>query len=200
MGEIVNKQRLANILGKSERWLTELQKEGMPVQENGKRGQSNRYDTAVVIAWMLARELEATTGKLSLHAQETRVAKHRADKLEHEVNLLKGNVVLADTVESTWKNLVIRMRTKLLAVPSRVAALCEGRTKIEIKQNIEEVIREALNELADTGDDGGADSSNAADSNEHPARAETTAENEPDRVGRQKKIPKRRSKRRTRKV
>lgn len=51
----VNKARLSEILGYSQRSLTTWQKLGMPVVGKGVRGSSHRYNTAEVIAWMIRR-------------------------------------------------------------------------------------------------------------------------------------------------
>ncbi len=58
MGKQVNKRGLSEILGVSERTLTEWQKEGMPIMASAElRGQENQYDTEAVVKWYVQREL-----------------------------------------------------------------------------------------------------------------------------------------------
>ena len=48
----LNKRDLARKLGCSERALTTWQQQGLPILESGRRGQSNTYDLAAVVAWI----------------------------------------------------------------------------------------------------------------------------------------------------
>ena len=55
---IVNKKKLAEALEKSERTITEWQKEGLPVKTSGSRGNENEYDLLDVIEWFFDREAD----------------------------------------------------------------------------------------------------------------------------------------------
>ena len=53
---LVNKRQLSEILGVSERSLTDWQKEGLPVASYAdNRGQANEYESSEVIRWMVQR-------------------------------------------------------------------------------------------------------------------------------------------------
>lgn len=59
----VNKKELSSIFGVSERTLTQWQKQGLPVEKQGGRGQSNTYETVDVIKWYNARETSPKPSK-----------------------------------------------------------------------------------------------------------------------------------------
>jgi len=90
----VNKAQLADVLGVSEKTLTEWQKEDPPLpmlNQAGRRGQSNEYETRPVIEWLVQRRMRsagAETPKdhlLRLQAEE--VGLRIAEKRGHLVNL-----------------------------------------------------------------------------------------------------------------
>lgn len=64
MGKKVQKKELAEILGVTEKTLTTWQKNGMPIEVVGGRGQRNTYDTEEVIDWVVTqRMIKAGVGK-----------------------------------------------------------------------------------------------------------------------------------------
>ena len=146
MGEIVNKQRLQAILGKDHKTILKWQKEGMPVQREGERGQSNDYDTGKVIDWLVKRASETAT---ALEIARVRHTNAQAEKTELEVEVLKGNLIPLETMKIEWGDVVGAFRAKMLAMPSnlghRLAALREPR---KIEKALKESIYEALAELA----------------------------------------------------
>lgn len=79
MGLIVNKKELAEIIGVTERSLTEWQKhDSFPIEVLGNRGQSNRYDTVKVIQFMIDRAL---AGK-SKETNRERIERIQANRME----------------------------------------------------------------------------------------------------------------------
>lgn len=78
-GTIVNKKQLADIIGYSERSITEFQKDpNFPIKLKAGRGSSNQYNTSDVIKWFVQREL---SGDKQESAQE-RLTRVRADREE----------------------------------------------------------------------------------------------------------------------
>ena len=57
MGKKVQKKELADILGVTEKTLTTWQKNGMPIEVQGGRGQRNTYDTESVIEWVCTQRM-----------------------------------------------------------------------------------------------------------------------------------------------
>lgn len=146
MGEIVNKKMLAKILGKTERTLTEWQKEGMPIKKNGARGQSNTYDTEQVIEWLLKRASDTDS---EMERARTRLTSAQADKTELEVEQLRGNLISLDNMKSLWGNVLGAFRARILSIPSRLTPqIATIRDPKKIDKLIKDALHDALNELS----------------------------------------------------
>jgi phage terminase Nu1 subunit (DNA packaging protein) len=79
----------------------------------------------------------------------SRLTKARADMAEVQASLLKGSVHEASAVESVWSDMIGNARTKLLAIPSKLAPRVHGQESLAaIKTELESAVTEALNELA----------------------------------------------------
>ncbi len=117
MGQIVNKQQLAIILGKSERTLTAWQKElGFPIKVDASRGSSNQYDTADVIEWMIQRAV----GGQEKESTQDRLNRVRADR--EELGLAKdiGLLIPADEAEEALHQVAIAIRANFVAGNSKL--------------------------------------------------------------------------------
>jgi phage terminase Nu1 subunit (DNA packaging protein) len=85
---IVNKTQLAQIIGRSEEWLTQAQKQSdFPVLQKGRGRAGSRYETADVIDWMNRKNIDNLLGDAG--AIDIEEAKRR--KLAAEAALLKPN-------------------------------------------------------------------------------------------------------------
>jgi len=109
-----------------------------------------------------------------------RLYKAKAENAEIEVGLIKGNVHESRAVEKVWDDMISNARSKLLAMPTKLAPKLEGVTDIaELKEIIESEIYQALQELSDY------------DQNRittefvqiHQQEVETTTETEGERMG-----------------
>lgn len=79
---LVNKRQLSEILGVSERSLTDWQKEGLPVASYAdNRGQANEYESSEVIRWMVQREIE----RLNKEKPRDRLDRLKADAIELDI-------------------------------------------------------------------------------------------------------------------
>ncbi|MAR56943.1 MAG: hypothetical protein CMM93_07145 [Rickettsiales bacterium] len=146
MGEIVNKKSLAKILGRTERTLTEWQKEGMPIKKNGARGQSNTYDTEHVIDWMIKRASDTDS---EMERARIRLTSAQADKTELEVEELRGNLITLDNMKGLWANVLATFRSRILSIPNRLTPqLAAVRDPKKIDVLLKDALYEALNELA----------------------------------------------------
>ena len=116
---ILNKVQLAEILGFSERTLTEWQEEGMPIDRTGVRGQENAYDTAAVVAWMLdraARKARADNPKDELYRSQKKLIDLNIAEKEHKL-------VDPTEVEAEYGRMVFAARTRLLQIVHRAGEL-----------------------------------------------------------------------------
>lgn len=85
-----------------------------------------------------------------LHRARTRLTEAKAETAEIDAALARGDVIAADIVEALWTDSLVKMKAKVLAMPTRLAPQLEGQsdTKV-IHQLLKEACHEALAEVAD---------------------------------------------------
>ena len=84
--------------------------------------------------------------------EKTRLTKAQADKTELEVATLRGELIPAGEVESTWCDITSTIRTRLLSLPSRATTLMLAADSMqEAEAILKSLIREVLTELAADG-------------------------------------------------
>lgn len=143
---IVNKKQLSEILGVSERTLTDWQDQRMPVEYRGGRGSSNQYDTARVIEWMIQRALAG-------EKQET--ARERRDRLEADMLELKlareaGLLVSTTEIEPIWQNAILAARTELMGWAYRLKGEIDDAHGVQVNlQFLVDAVDQALTKLAE---------------------------------------------------
>lgn len=97
------------------------------------------------------REIAAgrmTTDGLSLQDERARLAKEQADAKEMENAIARGELVYISEIVKEFESQLVKARTKLLAVPTKVAAEANAAATVKEVQNIvESAIIEALSEL-----------------------------------------------------
>lgn len=83
---------------------------------------------------------------------QDRLDEARIKKLELDLALKKGSLVLAKDVEGLWIEAMVTFRNKLLALPQTMASdLSEAEGPEDIQIMLDREIRQALTELSDTG-------------------------------------------------
>jgi phage terminase Nu1 subunit (DNA packaging protein) len=104
-GKIVNKSELAEILGISERTLTSYQKNGLPIEIEGGRGNSHQYDTKEVIDWFIDWRLKKLGGpntdngeKYNFEEERARLTFHQANREALKEEEEKGSLIPAEHV------------------------------------------------------------------------------------------------------
>lgn len=106
----VNKKALAEIVGISERTLTEYQKDPtFPIDEDNGRGRQNVYETVDVIDWLVQR----ATGKKAETSKE-RLERIKGDREELALAKDLEELVIADQVEGSLSDIVIAIRSDTL--------------------------------------------------------------------------------------
>lgn len=89
-------------------------------------------------------------GDLDLGAERARLAKEQADAKEMENAIERGELVYIDDVAKQFESGLVKVRTKLLAIPTKVAPEVHACATIkEVQAIIEANIIEALSELAE---------------------------------------------------
>ncbi len=141
---------IARLLDLSERRVQQLSREG--VIPKAERGQ---YDLVGAVRGYVAylRELavKAQAGAPDFGAERARLIKAKADLAEMEADGRRGELLPAEAVEAAWTAVLVRLRSRLLVLPDRLAPLCHEETTIAgVRDQIRSAVREALDELAAT--------------------------------------------------
>lgn len=144
--ETVSVQELAELLGLSPRRVQQLVADGViPKAAHGS------YDLGRSIRAYL-KHLKGD-GLASVPkdytAERTRLVKAQADKAEMEVALQRGDLWNKDDVAAIWSDEILRCRSRLLVIPSKVAPVLAA---ISIPAEVQDVLKceiyQALSELA----------------------------------------------------
>ncbi|MDO8421552.1 MAG: terminase small subunit [Parvibaculum sp.] len=158
-GQIVNRQELLHILGCSAPTIADYELRGLPVEKKGGKGVANEYNTARVIEWLVSHKAGTLPGggKARNHEDEkARKTTAEADLKEIELAEARAEVVPIGHSVKEFAKRVAATRSKMLALPTKLAPVLVVMTDIEESRAvIEDMIREALDELA--RDDGGED-------------------------------------------
>ena len=112
MGKKVNQTELAEIVGVSDVTLWAWQKEGMPVDVRNTRGQSNVYDTADVMQWMVDRAVK----KVRDESPRDALARAQTELVQIQIAEKNGLLVQVAEIEPAYKRMVTRSRQRLLQI------------------------------------------------------------------------------------
>ena len=92
---------------------------------------------------------ESKGGKADLIEERIRLTRFQADRKELELKVAQGELIHVDTAMKLWGQVVQSVRSKLLAIPTKMAPLLLGcRGLSELKDAIEKQIFEVMEELA----------------------------------------------------
>ncbi len=100
------------------------------------------------------REVAAgrSTNSADYTVERTRLTKAQADEKEIQVKQLQGDLIPATMVLEEWTKMLSSIRSKLLALPNRMAVLMPGiSTYREAEQILKKYIYETLTELSGDG-------------------------------------------------
>lgn len=80
--------------------------------------------------------------------EKARLTHHQANAAAQEDQRKRGELIPAYQVEQAWSDMVASARTRLLALPSRVASACSGKNAEDIEVLARDIITEALLQLS----------------------------------------------------
>ena len=84
-----------------------------------------------------------------LEAARTRLTTAQAELAELELAEQRGEMHRATAVMRVWADNVINAKTRLLAIPTKIAPELVGKNSQEIQKKLKDAISEVLQELAD---------------------------------------------------
>jgi len=185
----VTSKQLSDILDLSVRRIQQLAKSGtLPEQEA-----RNRYrliDSIQGYIKYLRGQVVHGDAPQDLREAKLRQEKARAEILELEALQKNGELQHQDDIEKVWTSIAVLIKTKLLALSSRVSADVYGATSlVQVRTRIDEEVDLILNELVNTQVELDATSTDRVSSDNSTRDAKefkTTTENDGKRVGRSK--------------
>ncbi|PZU85023.1 MAG: DNA packaging protein [Shinella sp.] len=124
----VSKSGFAKVIGVTAGRVSQMIAKGLPVETDGKidvaRGRlwiSENVDVGKSIAQgQSAFAFSEDKHRHTLTAEKTRLAKEQADAVELRNAVLRRDLVKASEVEREWSGILRKVRSGILAVPSRV--------------------------------------------------------------------------------
>jgi phage terminase Nu1 subunit (DNA packaging protein) len=121
------------------------------LQKSGKRGGIDIDENRVrYIRYLrsLGKGKSAASG--DLNEERTRLTKLQADKAQLELQEKEADLISTDIIKSIWTDYVSNVRSKLLALPSKLGHLTQAaETYAEAESLIKEAIYECLEELSE---------------------------------------------------
>jgi phage terminase Nu1 subunit (DNA packaging protein) len=119
--------------------------------KSGKRGGLDLNENRVrYIRYLRSLARGKTTGNGDLNEERTRLTKAQADRAELELQEKEGELISTDLIKTIWSDYVANVRSKLLALPSKLGHLTQAsESYAEAEAVIKEAIYECLEELSD---------------------------------------------------
>lgn len=141
---------IAKLLDLSERRVQQLGREG--VIPKATRGQYDLVGSVRgYVRYLRDQAAKAQAGAPDYAAERARFIRARADLAEMEAEEKRGSVIAAEEVEAAWIAVLAALRTRLLALPDRLAPQLHAEdSPAGVRDVMRGALREALQELAET--------------------------------------------------
>ena len=183
---------ISRLLDLSERRVQQLSREG--VIPKAERGQYDLIGSVRgYVRYLRDQALKAQAGAPDYAAERARFIRARADLAEMEAEEKRRSLIAAEQIEAAWIAVLALLRTRLLALPDRLAPQAfEQSTVGDTRNLIRAAIREVLDDLAQPDIELEADidlagvSDPEADGGESTGSSEAAAGPDDQRLGRPK--------------
>ena len=119
--------------------------------KSGKSGGQDLDDCRVrYIRYLRSLSKGKNTNSGDLNEERTRLTKAQADRAELELQEKEADLISTDTIKTIWSDYVANVRSKLLALPSKLGHLTQAaETYAEAEAIIKETVYECLEELSE---------------------------------------------------
>ena len=119
--------------------------------KTGKSGGQDKDDCRVrYIRYLRVLARGKNTNSGDLNEERTRLTKAQADRAELELQEKEADLISSDTIKTVWSDYVSNVRSKLLALPSKLGHLTQAaETYAEAEAIIKEAVYECLEELSE---------------------------------------------------
>ncbi|WP_319825849.1 terminase small subunit, Nu1 [Thalassovita sp.] len=140
---------IAKLLDLSERRVQQLSREG--VIPKATRGQYDLIGSVRgYVRYLREQAVRTQAGAPDYAVERARLIRARADLSEMEAEARRGALIAADDIEAAWIAVLALLRTRLLALPDRLAPVVHAQEgPAGVREVIREAIREALEEMAE---------------------------------------------------
>ena len=140
---------IAKLLDLSERRVQQLSREG--VIPKAERGQYDLIGSVRgYVRYLRDQAVKSQAGAPDYMAERARFIRARADLAEMDAQEKRRSLIAADQVEAAWIAVLALLRTRLLALPDRLAPQAfEQPTVGDTRNLIRAAIREVLDDLAE---------------------------------------------------
>jgi phage terminase Nu1 subunit (DNA packaging protein) len=141
---------IAKLLDLSERRVQQLSREG--VIPKATRGQYNLIGSVRgYVRYLRDQAVSAQAGAPDYAAERARYIRARADLAEMEANQRRGALIAADDIEVAWIKVLALLRTRVLALPDRMAPQVHAIASLaETRNLLGKGLREALEDIANS--------------------------------------------------
>jgi phage terminase Nu1 subunit (DNA packaging protein) len=146
--DIVKTQKLAEILGITDRRIQQLVTEG--VIEKQARGQ---YELVASVQAYIRYQIDIIKNKQAtgtLLEEQTRLTKLKADHEELELEILRNETIPVTMVIEIWQKLISSARTKFMGLHSSIKTQ-HPEIEIPVILSVENMVRNTLDELSRDG-------------------------------------------------
>jgi phage terminase Nu1 subunit (DNA packaging protein) len=139
---------ISKLLDLSERRVQQLSREG--VIPKAERGQYDLIGSVRgYVRYLRDQATKAQAGAPDYMAERARFIRARADLAEMEAQEKRRSLIAADQIEAAWIAVLALLRTRLLALPDRLAPQAFDQSTVGDTRNlIRAAIREVLDDLA----------------------------------------------------
>jgi len=121
------------------------------LMRSGKSGGQDKDDCRVrYIRYLRGLARGKNTNSGDLNEERTRLTKAQADRAELELQEKEGDLISSDVIKTIWSDYVANVRSKLLALPSKLGHLTQAaESYAEAEAIIKEAVYECLEELSE---------------------------------------------------
>jgi phage terminase Nu1 subunit (DNA packaging protein) len=129
MGRIVSKKELAEIVGVSERTLSDWQEKGMPIKVHTSRGLANEYDTSEVFNW----RVEFVAGGMRKENGRERKDNAMADLYQIQVAEKSGRLVDGALFQKALETSITTAKTSLRQSAKKMKAALKREYGVDVE-------------------------------------------------------------------
>ncbi|MCD8204708.1 MAG: hypothetical protein LUC16_02655 [Coprobacillus sp.] len=145
---IVNQKTLAQCLGLSLRQIQRLQTDGIIHRDKAENG----YHLEECVRQYIDYKVNSETGRGDGFSKEKMQAEHEKVKMDIsklKLRRMRKEVLEASSVERYWSDAVIRIRNKVMALPSKIVMATIGDDAAHAIETATKLCEDALDDLAD---------------------------------------------------